>query len=141
MARILAIDYGTKRTGIAVTDPLQIIANGLDTVPTEKLFDFLNKYLTAEEVETIVVGEPMHLDGSPAQIAPLIEKFKKKLTELFPAITVVSQDERFTSADAKQIILQSGAKKKKRRDKALVDKVSAILILQEYLEKTRYKNS
>lgn len=141
MARILAIDYGTKRIGIAVTDPLQIIANGLDTVSTEKVFEFLKGYLKMEEVETIVVGEPMHLDGTPAQIAPQVEAFKKKLRELFPAVKVVSQDERFTSEDAKRIILQSGAKKKKRRDKALVDKISAVLILQEYLENTRYKNS
>jgi len=141
LARILAIDYGTKRIGIAVTDPLQIIANGLDTVSTEKVFEFLKGYLKMEEVETIVVGEPMHLDGTPAQIAPQVEAFKKKLRELFPAVKVVSQDERFTSEDAKRIILQSGAKKKKRRDKALVDKISAVLILQEYLENTRYKNS
>jgi len=141
LARILAIDYGTKRIGIAVTDPLQIIANGLDTVPPEEVFDYLKTYLAAEEVETIVVGEPLHLDGSPAQIAPQVEAFKKKLIELFPGVEVVSQDERFTSEDAKRIIRQSGAKKKKRRDKALVDKISAVLILQEYLENTRYKNS
>lgn len=141
MARILAIDYGTKRIGVAVTDPLQIIANGLDTVPTEQIFEFLKNYLATEEVETIVVGEPMHLDGTPAQLAPQIGQFKKKLNELFPEVQVVSQDERFTSEDAKRIILQSGAKKKKRRDKALVDKISAVLILQEYLENTRYKNS
>jgi len=141
LARILAIDYGTRRIGIAVTDPLQIIANGLDTVSPEEIFDYLKTYLTTEEVETIVVGEPLHLDGSPAQIAPQVQRFKKKLIELFPGVEVVSQDERFTSEDAKKIILQSGAKKKKRRDKALVDKISAVLILQEYLENTRYKNT
>lgn len=140
MARILAIDYGTKRTGIAVTDPLQIIANGLDTLPTEAVLDFLKKYVAAEEVETIVVGEPMHWDGNPAQIAPQVNAFVAKIKELFPRILVVMQDERFTSEDAKKIILQSGAKKKKRQDKALVDKISAVLILQEYLEKTRYQN-
>ncbi len=133
MARILAIDYGTKRTGIAVTDPLQIIATGLDTVPTPQLLAYLQQYLAREEVEKIVVGEPMHPDGAPAQIAPLVEKFKEKLRELFPTIEVVSQDERFTSEDAKKAILQSGAKKKRRRDKALVDKISAVLILQDYL--------
>lgn len=141
MARILAIDYGTKRTGIAVSDPLQIIANGLDTLPTDTVFDFLKKYLSEEAVETIVVGEPMHEDGNPAQIAPQVNAFVKKIRELFPSVLVVMQDERFTSRDAKKIILQSGAKKKKRQDKALVDKISAVLILQEYLENTRYQNS
>lgn len=138
MARILAIDFGTKRTGIAVSDPLQIIANGLDTLPTEQVFDFLKKYVDTESVATFVVGEPMHWDGNPAQIAPEVNKFVQKLKELFPEIPVILQDERFTSADAKKIILQSGAKKKKRQDKSLVDKISAVLILQEYLEKTRY---
>lgn len=138
MARILAIDYGIKRTGLAVTDPLQIIANGLDTLPTERVLDFLQQYLSTETVETIVVGEPLHLDGNPAQIAPQVQAFVAKLQELFPTLPVVMQDERFTSADAKKIILQSGIKKKKRQDKSLVDKVSAVLILQEYLEKTRY---
>lgn len=140
MARILAIDYGTKRTGIAVTDPLQIIANGLDTLPTEQVFDFLKKYIAEEPVETIVVGEPMYPDGNPAQIAPQVQAFVKQLRELFPTLKVLMQDERFTSEDAKKIILQSGAKKKKRQDKALVDKISAVLILQEYLEKTRYQS-
>lgn len=138
MARILAIDYGTKRTGLAVTDPLQIIANGLDTVATEDLFDFLKKYLAAEEVETIVVGEPLYPDGRPAQIHHLVIGFVRKLQNLFPEIEVVMQDERFTSEDAKRVIQKSGARRKKRRDKALVDKVSAVLILQEYLEKKRY---
>ena len=133
----MAIDYGTKRTGLAVTDPLQIIANGLDTVPTSTIFDYLTDYLSKEEVETIVVGEPMHLDGNPAQIAPLVVGFVRKLKKLFPDLEVVTHDERFTSEEAKKIILMSGAKKKKRQDKALVDKVSAILILQDYLETRR----
>lgn len=137
MARILAIDYGTRRVGVAVSDPLQIIAGGLDTVPTEALFDFLKKYTAEEEVETLVVGMPMHLDGNPAQIADKVEAFIKKFKELFPEILVERQDERFTSVDAKKIILQSGAKKKKRQDKSLVDKVAAILILQEYMESKR----
>ena len=133
----MAIDYGTKRTGLAVTDPLQIIANGLDTVPTSTIFDYLTDYLSAEEVETIVVGEPMHLDGNPAQIAHLVVGFVRKLKKLFPDVEVVTHDERFTSEEAKKIILMSGAKKKKRRDKALIDKVSAVLILQDYLETRR----
>ena len=134
MPRIMAIDYGAKRTGIAVTDPLQIIASGLTTVPTAEAFDFLAKYFREEEVEKIVVGEPFHADGSPAQIAHLVKGFVNNLRKLFPIIEVVTHDERFSSFDAKQVILQSGAKKKKRRDKALVDKVSAALILEDYLK-------
>ncbi len=137
MARILGIDYGTKRVGIAASDPLQIIASGLDTIPTDRIFDFLQKYIATEEVETIVVGEPMHLDGQPAQIAHLVVGFVRKLRKLFPDIEVVTRDERYTSVDAKAIILQSGAKKKKRREKGLVDKISAVLILQDYMEAQR----
>ena len=137
MARILAIDYGTKRTGLAVTDTLQIIANGLDTVATSELEDYLQRYLEQEEVEAIVVGEPFYPDGNPAQIHHLVVGFVRRLKKLFPDIEVVTHDERFTSEEAKQIILQSGAKKKKRRDKGLVDKVSAVLILQDYLETKR----
>ncbi len=130
----MAIDYGTKRTGIAVTDPLQIIPGGLDTLPTAELFEFLERYLSEEEVETIVVGEPLYPDGKPAQIHHLVVGFVRKLKKLFPGIEVVMQDERYTSEDAKRIIRQSGAKKKKRREKALVDQVSATLILRDYLE-------
>ncbi|MBK7869683.1 MAG: Holliday junction resolvase RuvX [Saprospiraceae bacterium] len=122
-----------KRTGIAVTDPLQIIVNALETIPTPEVLEYLKNYIASEEVEKIVVGEPMHLDDTPAQIAPQVEEFKEKLRSLFPTIEIVSQDERFTSQDAKKIILQSGIKKKKRRDKALIDKISAVLILQDYL--------
>jgi len=138
VARILSIDYGTKRTGIAVTDPLQIIANGLDTVSTEHLLDFLKDYIAQEEVETIVVGEPAHADGNSTHLNPKIKKFVEQFQQLFPDIKVVMQDERFTSVDAKRILLQSGAKKKKRRDKSLIDKISAVLILQQYLEKNNY---
>ncbi len=137
MARILAIDYGTKRVGVAVSDPLQIIATGLDTVPTKEIFDFLKKYISEEEVEKMVIGMPMHLDGNPAQIADKVEEFIKAFQKLFPEIMVETRDERFTSEDAKRIILQSGAKKKKRRDKSLVDKVAAVLILQDYMESIR----
>ena len=133
----MGIDYGTKRVGIAVTDPLQIIATGLTTIATPELFTFLKQYLEEEEVSCIVVGEPMHLDGSPAQIAPQIEQFKVRLHKEFPQVKIESQDERFTSSDAKKIILQSGAKKKKRRDKGLVDKISAVLILQDFLKHER----
>lgn len=137
MARILAIDYGTKRTGLAVTDPLQIIANGLDTVATQKLEEYLKQYLEQEDVEAIVVGEPLHADGQPAQIHHLVVGLVRKLKKLFPNIEVVTHDERFTSEDAKMIIRQSGARKKKRQDKGLVDKISAVLILQDYLETKR----
>ncbi len=134
MARILGIDYGTKRVGVATTDPLQIICSALTTVPTREIFDFLEKYIAEEEVEGIVVGEPLHKDGKPAQIAPLVVGFVRKLEELYPNLEIATQDERFTSIDAKQIILLSGAKKKKRRNKSLVDKVSAALILQNYMD-------
>ena len=137
MARILGIDYGSKRVGIAVTDPLQIIASGLTTVATKDIFTFLEKYLSEEVVECIVVGDPLNEDGTPAQIAHLVVGFVRKLKESYPDIKIASQDERYTSRDAKKIILQSGAKKKKRQDKSLIDKVSAALILQAYMEKMR----
>jgi putative Holliday junction resolvase len=133
MARILGIDYGTKRVGIAATDPLQIIVSGVDTIPTPEIFDFLKNYIEEEDVEKIVVGEPMKRDGSPGRIAHIIVGFIRQLNKLFPDIPVVSHDERFSSVDAKAVILKSGIKKKKRRDKALVDKVAAVLILQDYL--------
>lgn len=137
VARIIGIDYGTKRTGVAVSDPLQIIASGLDTVPTSDIFEFLEQYLSEEEVECIVVGEPMHEDGSPAQIAHLVVGFVRALKKKFPDVEIATIDERYTSVEAKKIILQSGAKKKKRKDKGLVDKVSAVLILQEFMESRR----
>lgn len=137
VARILSIDYGTKRTGLAVSDPLQIIATGLDTVSTKDVFDYLKDYIGREEVETIVVGDPKYPDGNPAQIAHLVVGFVRKLREMFPDIPVEMMDERYTSEEAKQIILQSGAKKKKRREKGLVDKISAVLILQDYMEEQR----
>ncbi len=133
MSRILAIDFGLKRTGIAVTDPLKIIASGLTTLPTAEVLDFLKKYCTEEEVECLVVGLPLHPDGNPAQIAPQADAFAERLRQLFPDKDVQRQDERYTSVQAKQIILQSGAKKQKRRDKNLVDKVAAALILEQYM--------
>lgn len=134
MGRILAIDFGLKRTGIAVTDPLKIIASGLTTVPTAEVLVFLEKYCLEEEVERFVVGLPLHPDGNPAQIAAQADAFATQLQKKFPDQPVVRQDERYTSNDAKRIILQSGAKKQKRRDKALVDKVAAALILEQYME-------
>ena len=138
MARILAIDYGTKRCGLAVTDPLQITVNGLETVHADELLDFLERYLAQEPVETIVVGEPLHPDGQPAQIHHLVVGLVRKLKKLFPEVEVILHDERFTSEDAKLVIRQSGARQKKRRDKTLVDKVSATLILKDYMESHRW---
>jgi putative holliday junction resolvase len=134
MARILSIDYGGKRTGIAVTDPLQIIASPLETVETTKLLDFLNTYFFTEEVERIIIGEPIKLDGSDGDMMPKIRQFIEKINKLYPNIPVNLQDERYTSQDAKKIILASGIKKMKRRDKSLVDKISASIILTEWME-------
>jgi len=138
MARILGIDYGLKRTGIAVTDPLQIIASGLDTVATKELMDFLKKYIEEEHVEAIIFGEPLHKDGNPTHVAKEIYKFINKVNKAFPNLKVELQDERYSSSDAKKIIFNSGAKQKKRRDKALVDKVSAALILQEWMQANKW---
>jgi putative Holliday junction resolvase len=138
MGRVLGIDYGTKKIGIAATDPLQIICSPLTTVETTKVFEFLDKYLSEEAVEAIVVGESLNTDGTPSQIAHLVLGFVRKLKKLYPAIEVHMQDERFTSIEARQIILKSGAKKKKRRDKTLVDKVSASLILQLFMERKKW---
>ena len=137
--RILAIDYGSKRTGIAVTDPFKIIASGLTTVPTEELLSWLKKYFSDEQVERVVVGEPMHLDGNPSQIVPEIELFIKKMNENWPEMPIDREDERHTSNDAKALILQSGLKKKDRRDKARVDKIAAALILENYMNRTFWR--
>lgn len=134
MPRILAIDYGMKRTGIAVTDELQIIATALDTVETSKLFEFLEKYLSENKVQEIVVGLPMRMHGEVGQLETEIQKFISKFIEKYPTIPVFRQDESFTSKMASQTIFQSGAKKKKRQDKSLIDKVSATIILQSYME-------
>ncbi len=137
MSRIMAFDYGMKRIGVAVTDPLKIVANGLKTVTNEDVWFFLEDYLQHEQVELFVVGEPTHLDGSPTYLEKEIQSFIGELNKRYPDINVVRQDEWLTSYEAKQIILQSGVNKKKRRDKGLVDKVSAVLILQNYLEQER----
>ena len=139
MSRILAIDFGLKRTGVAVTDPLRIIASALTTVPTAEVLDFLKKYCAAEEVDCFVVGLPLHPDGNPAQIAPQVDAFAERLRQLFPGKEVVRQDERYTSNQAKEIILQSGIKKQKRRDKALVDRIAAALILEQYMEANHWQ--
>ena len=141
MGRIIAIDYGTKRIGIAATDPLKIIASGLQTVPNKEIFDFLKDYLDREEVETIVVGEPQRSDGSLSPIQNKINDFVKKLKKLYPEIEITTFNEQFSSQRAKEIIRMSGAKRKKRRDKALVDTVSASVILQDYMEENHWENN
>ena len=133
MARILAIDYGTKRTGIAITDELQIIASGLTTVNTKDIFSFLKTYTSKEQVELFLVGEPKQMDNTASESEIFISKFLDKLEKQFPSIPVKRVDERFTSKIAFQTMIDSGLKKKARRNKALVDEISATIILQSYL--------
>ncbi len=137
MSRILAIDYGKRRVGVAVTDPLQIICTGLPTVPNKDIFTFIQNYLASEEVESFVIGESKNLDNTKSQVADDIELFAKKLEKQYPHIPIHWVDERFTSKMAKQSMLMSGMKKKKRRQKEIVDEISATIILQTYLEKTQ----
>ncbi len=131
--RILSIDYGSKRTGLAVTDPLRIIATALETVPTADIFDYLKDYCRRETVSTIVVGEPLNTDGTPAQTHEMVSEFVAKIGVLFPEIEIETYDERFTSIIAKKRMLSMGLKKKDRRDKGLIDKISAVIILEDYL--------
>jgi putative holliday junction resolvase len=133
LGRILAIDYGLKRTGIAVTDPLKIIAQGLATVESKELVAWLKKYFATEPVELIIIGEPLNWDNSPTHATPLVEKVIVQLQKNFPAIPIKKVDERFTSKMAKDAMLEMGMKKKQRRNKALVDEIAATIILQEYL--------
>lgn len=136
--RLMAFDYGTKRIGIAVTDPLQIIATALDTVHPEKIWDFLKNYLQTEQVEVFVVGKPLQTDGTDSESAMHVVGFVRRLQKEYPTIPVVHVDERFTSKIASQTIAQSGMKKSKRRDKGLVDTISATLILQTYMDTQKY---
>ena len=133
MARILALDFGSKRTGIAVTDELQIIASGLTTVLTKELLSFLKDYLIKESIELILVGEPKQMDNTPSESEQLISSFLVKLEKQFPNIPIKRVDERFTSKMAFQTMIDSGLKKNQRKNKALVDEISATLILQSYL--------
>jgi len=135
MARILALDYGTKRTGIAVTDELQIIASGLTTVETKKLLLFLNDYFTEETVELVLVGEPRQRDGTHSSVEEEIGKFLLEYSKKFPDIPLQRVDERYTSKMAFQTMIDSGLKKKQRQNKALIDEISATIILQTYLHK------
>ena len=134
MGKALGIDFGTKRTGIAITDAMQIIATGLSTVPTNSLDAFITDIVVKEKIECFVVGDPKNLDGSATDSTGHVNGFVKRLKQKFPTIPVHQIDERFTSKIAKQSILASGVKKKGRQNKALVDEVSATIILQNYLD-------
>lgn len=136
MPRIIAIDYGKKRTGIAVTDELQIIASGLTTVPTESLFDFLTTYINREDVVKILVGDPLQMNGEPSESATMINNFVARFEQLFPSIKVVRVDERFTSKLAMQTMIDSGLSKKQRQNKALLDEISATIMLRDYLSRS-----
>ena len=136
MSRILAVDYGKKRTGLAVTDPLQIIANGLATVPTAELYDYLVKYTQTEQVELIVVGEPKQPNGEPSENLARVREFVARWRKR-QQIPVVYYDERFTSVLAHKAMLDGGLRKKARQNKALVDEISATIILHSYLESKR----
>ena len=133
MARILAIDYGRKRTGLAVTDSLQIIAGGLATVSTSELFDWLKAYVEKEEVERIVIGEPRQMNGMPSENLARVEQFVNRWKKAMPAVPITYFDERFTSVLAHQAMLDGGLKKKARQNKALVDEISATIILEDYM--------
>ena len=133
MGRILAIDYGTKRTGIAVTDELQLIASGLTTVATPTLLPFLKDYFSSEKVQLVLIGEPKQKDGTPSAVEEHISKFLKEFTSHFPDIPTERVDERYSSKRAFQTMIDSGLKKKQRQNKALVDEISATIILQDYL--------
>ena len=138
MGRILAIDYGRKRTGLAVTDPMQLIANPLTTVATHTLVDYLTQYFATQQVECVVIGLPKQLNNQPSESMRYIEPFVARYKRLFPTIPIEYFDERFTSALAHQAMREANLKKKERENKALVDKVSAVIILQDYLESRRY---
>lgn len=133
MARILALDYGTKRTGVAVTDTLQLIASGLTTVETPQLIPFLKDYFVTEDVALLLVGEPKQKDGTPSQVEEAIQEFLNVCSTTFPKLPIQRVDERYTSKMAFQTMIDSGLKKKQRRNKALVDEISATIILQDYL--------
>ncbi|MEO8764551.1 MAG: Holliday junction resolvase RuvX [Ginsengibacter sp.] len=134
MARIICIDYGLKRTGIAVTDPLQIISTGLTTVDSPALFPFLKNYFLQETVELIIIGEPKNLDDTDTHATPLVNAVIIKLKKEFPQIPIKAVDERYTSKMAKQAMLQMGMKKKDRRNKRTVDEIAATIMLQEYMQ-------
>jgi len=135
MPRILAIDYGEKRTGIAVTDEMQIIASGLTTIPTPTAIQFLKEYFAKEKVEKVLIGDPKQMNGDPSQSAAMINAFSEKFALEFPTMPVIRVDERFTSKMAFQTMIDSGLKKKQRQNKALIDEISATILLQDYLSR------
>jgi putative Holliday junction resolvase len=137
MPRILALDYGLKRTGIAVTDEMQLIASGLTTVESPNLIAFLKTYFITEKVEKVLIGEPKQMNGLPSESAPIIEKFVVEFIKIFPEMTIVRVDERFTSKMAFQTMIDSGLKKKQRQNKALIDEIAATIMLQDYLGRLR----
>ena len=134
MGRIVAIDYGQKRVGLAVTDPLKIIANGLETIHSKDIFTYLDEYFKKEVVELVIIGYPMQMNNKPSQSVVYINDFIKKFIKKYPKMPIQQVDERFTSKMAFQAMIDGGLSKKKRADKALIDKVSATIILQSYLE-------
>ena len=133
MGRIIALDYGKKRTGIAVTDALQIIATGLTTVDTQTLFDFLKEYISKEEVEKILIGDPLNLDGTETDSTAAVKHCIRRLKNTFPDIPIVTIDERYTSKLASKAMVEMGMKKKERQKKGIIDEVAATMMLQEYL--------
>uniref|UniRef100_UPI00404A4A04 Holliday junction resolvase RuvX n=1 Tax=Flavobacterium sp. TaxID=239 RepID=UPI00404A4A04 len=135
MPRILAIDYGMKRTGIAITDEMQIIASGLTTVPSANLIVFLKDYFSKEKVEKVIVGEPKQMNGTPSESTAIIEKFIHKFQKEFPEMPLDRIDERFTSKMAFQTMIDSGLKKQQRKNKALIDEIAATIMLQDYMNK------
>jgi putative Holliday junction resolvase len=135
MGRIIALDYGKKRTGIAVTDPLKLIATGLATVDTQTLFDFLKKYVACEDVEKIIIGEPFNLDGSETDSTAAVQHCNRRLKNTFPDIPIETVDERFSSKMASRAMVEMGMKKKNRQKKGIIDEVAATMMLQEYLGK------
>jgi len=135
MPRILAIDYGQKRTGIAVTDEMQLIASGLTTIPSETAIAFLKEYFSKEKVERVLIGEPKQMNGEPSESTATIEKFVGLFTDAFPEMKMERVDERFTSKMAFQTMIDSGLKKKQRHNKALIDEISATIMLQDYLSR------
>ncbi|WP_158826059.1 Holliday junction resolvase RuvX [Mucilaginibacter lacusdianchii] len=139
MRRIMAFDYGTKRIGLAVTDPLQMIATGLDNIHPKDIIDYLKRYLQTEQVETFVVGEPKQMDNTPSQSAMHVRGFVNLLKKTFPEIPVEMMDERFTSKMASAAILAGGVKKAGRQNKALVDTVSAVILLQSWMEQRAFR--
>ena len=136
MDRIIGIDYGRKRTGVAVSDPLGIFASALDTVDSAKLIDYIKNYAAAETITRFVVGWPVNMNGAPSEAAADVEKFLATLSRAFPDIPVTREDERFTSVLAHRVMIDGGMKASERRDKASVDKISAAIILQSYLDRT-----